>query len=241
MAAAAPIIALVLFFPGPGFSLRLELGFSGGLSGDWAKTADRFTSISGQVTGGRFSGRRYIWETSWRLMRDRPWVEFEPLSLSFLCPVVGSGPDLFRTTYLLKSQPRGPRLLPGEAHQAHNLFLHAGVELGFLGLLASLGIFGIPMLAAGHFLLWIRRDYSINQRVILLMVLAVIAGRGLEQIVGLARVSDLTMFWALLAVMAAIPGMAADGNKTNNDQPGPGGVGRDHPRPGKSDRKPAAR
>ena len=170
------------------------------------------------MTGGGFSGRRDIWETSWRLMRDRPWVDFEPLRLSFLRPVVGYGPDLYRTSYLLDSRPRGPRRLPGEAHQAHNFFLHSGVELGFLGLLASLGIFGVPILAAGYILLWKRGDYSVNLRVIPVMVLAVMAGRALEQMVGLARVSDLTMFWALLAVMAAIPAMAPR-NETTSLQP----------------------
>ena len=40
-------------------------------------------------------------------------------------------------------------------------------------------------------------------------MLAVVAGRFLEQLVGLARVSDLTLFWALVAILAAIPGTQA--------------------------------
>ncbi|PKB84372.1 MAG: hypothetical protein BZY88_00080 [SAR202 cluster bacterium Io17-Chloro-G9] len=210
LAAAAAITAAVLIFPGHSFGDSFGPGSesSGGPS-QAARAAERFTSIGGQVTSGGFSGRRDIWLTSWRLMQNRPWVDFDQMRLSFLRPVVGYGPDLHRTVYLLDSRPRGELLLPGEAHQAHNFFLHAGVELGFLGLLASLGIFGVPLLAGGYLLLWRTRSYSFNQRVILIMLLAVIAGRLLEQMVGLARVSDLTMFWALLAVMAAMPGVVA--------------------------------
>jgi len=66
LAAAAAITALVLFFPGPGSGLGT--GSSADFSGGGVKAAERITSIGGQATGGGFSGRRDIWETSWRLM-----------------------------------------------------------------------------------------------------------------------------------------------------------------------------
>ena len=76
------------------------------------------------------------------------WFEFDELNLSFLRPVIGYGPDLFRTAHLLESPPNpAQRLLPGEPVHAHNYFVHQGVELGILGALASLAIFGSIFLA----------------------------------------------------------------------------------------------
>jgi tetratricopeptide (TPR) repeat protein len=135
----------------------------------------------------------------------RPWFEFENLSLSFFRPLIGYGPDLFRYTYMLESPPIGGDLLPRESAHAHNYFLHLGVENGFLGLLASLGIFAVPLAVGAYLLVRERGNYSAAHKLVLVGLLAIIAGRGLEQVAGLARVSDLTVFWVLLGVFAALP------------------------------------
>ncbi|MCH7713201.1 MAG: O-antigen ligase family protein, partial [Chloroflexi bacterium] len=207
LAVAALLAWLVLLIPAPGSAGAGGLGAPATAS----QAAERLTSISGQVTGGSFGGRWDIWTTSWRLMNQRPWVEFDNLGLSALRPLVGYGPDLYRTAYLLESRPRGERLLPGEAHQAHNYFLHAGVEMGYLGLAASLALFAVPFLAGGYVLFRWRNSVSSGYRssagfkVMLAGLIALLAGRFLEQMVGIARVSDLTLFWAALGLLAALP------------------------------------
>ena len=85
-----------------------------------SEVAERLSSIKGQVLGGLFGGRGDLWKDSWRLIRDRPWFGFDSLSLAWLRPVVGYGPDLFRYTYLLESPPVGEQLLPLEPDHAHN-------------------------------------------------------------------------------------------------------------------------
>ena len=166
---------------------------------------DRLTSIQSQVAGGGLSGRLDIWENSWRLMTHHPWFEFDSLSLSTLRPVIGYGPDLFRYVYMLESPPRGPDRIPRESVHAHNFFIHQGVEAGFLGLLSSLGIYLVPLGAGIYLLVRHRHNYSMFDNLVLAGLLATLIGRGLDQIVGLARVSDLTIFWMLLAVLAAMP------------------------------------
>jgi tetratricopeptide (TPR) repeat protein len=49
------------------------------------------------------------------------------------------------------------------------------------------------------------RGYPAVQKLLLIGLLAMFAGRLLEQMVGIARVSDLTFSWALLAVFVAMP------------------------------------
>ena len=175
------------------------------------------SSVSGQLASRGLSDRIDIWKDSWRLMVHRPWFELESLDLSVLRPLIGYGPEMFRYTYLLESPPLGERLIPRESLHAHNYLLHQGVETGFLGLLASLGVLVVPMLLGGYLLVWRRRDFSTIHKLLLAGLVATLVGRFLEQLFGLARVSDLTMFWVLLAIFAALP--LAMGSSLEGSQP----------------------
>jgi len=170
-----------------------------------AKVAGRIGSISGEVLGGFTGGRGTHWKVSWRLIQSHPWFGFDNLSLRWLRPLVGYGPDLFRYTYLLESIPEGPELYPLEPDHAHNFFIHQTVEQGFVGLLSFLGIFAAVFLAGGYQLLRTRQGLSPVHLLMLSSLLAVVLGRSLEMMVGIARVSDLTVFWILLGMFAALP------------------------------------
>ena len=50
-----------------------------------------------------------------------------------------------------------------------------------------------------------KRSVRPSFKLVLIRLMAMPAGRFIEQMVGVARVSDLTIFWALLAVFAAMP------------------------------------
>ena len=165
----------------------------------------RFGSVRSEVVSGSLASRGDIWTASWRLIRDRPWFGYEELSLPWLRPVVGYGPDLFRYSFLLESLPGGKRALPMEPDHAHNVYIHQTVEQGVLGLLASVGLFAVPFLVGVYQLFRERRQYSHLHLLLLIGLLATFAGRSLEQTVGLARVSDLTIFWVLLAAFVVLP------------------------------------
>jgi tetratricopeptide (TPR) repeat protein len=169
------------------------------------EVTEEIASIGIQVTRGGLSGRVEIWRNTWDIISHRRWFAFDDLNLSFLRPIVGYGPDLFRVTYLLKSKLEQPRLLPGEPDQAHNFFINLGFELGLLGLLAGLGLFLVPMLVGSYLLLRRRRDIPITYGLLLAGVLATLAGRFVEQMVGVARVSDMTLWWVVLALFVALP------------------------------------
>ena len=166
----------------------------------------RFSSISSRtLLRAQIAGRSETWVGSWRLMRNHPWFEFDQLSLPWLRPLIGYGPDLFRYTYLLESPPQGAAFRPLEADHAHNYLIHQAVELGILGFLSSFFLFLVPLMVGGYQLLWKRQSYSTTHKLLLVGILATFIGRFVEQMVGLARVSDLTVFWVLLAVFATLP------------------------------------
>lgn len=169
------------------------------------EVTQRTTSISSEVASGGLSNRVKIWKGSLTLMRDHPWFEFDELSLPWLRPLVGYGPDLFRNTYLLVSVPLDTSFLPVEADHAHNFILNQGVEQGVLGLLSAAGIFLAVLGVAGYQLVKQSGNYSRIHKLAFIGLVAAISGRFLEQLVGLTRVSDLMLFWVLLAVFAALP------------------------------------
>jgi len=182
---------------------------TGGAGSSAGDVGERFASIGVDVVSGSISNRGIIWQGSWELIGSRPWFEFADLSLTWLRPVVGYGPDLFRYTYLLVSATEGSKLLPLEPDHAHNYLIHQWVEQGILGAFSSLGIFFTVFVVGGYELWRYRSSYSSAHKLVLAGLLAIFAGRFLEQIVGVARVSDLTVLWVLLAVFAALPVMMA--------------------------------
>ena len=223
---ALTVIGAVVLFPS---------WFSGGLDSvagqstvpavasdfDDSRVSGRLSTIGSYVSTGFFSGRGDTWYRSWEVIRDRPWFEFDDLSLPWIRPVLGYGPDLFRYTYLLKSVPQGGSS-PVEPDHAHNYFITQAVELGALGLVSSLGVFATVFLIGGYLLF--RRRKAIPPLLLLLTIgiVATMGGRFVEMMVGLARVSDLTVLWIILGVLAALPGIWANTDQAaKHESPAP--------------------
>ena len=145
------------------------------------------------------SYRTDIWSASWGLVVNRPWFEYENLSLSFLRPLIGYGPELFKYTFPLESP------LGGLLSQAHNFFLHHAVEQGILGFITSIGLV-LSLVIVGLVQLSRNRDtYSTTHKWLLIILIATIIGRSAEMMVGVARESDLVLFWTLLAIFVVLP------------------------------------
>ena len=156
-------------------------------------------TVQSAVTGRGLSYRTDIWEASWNLIINRTWFEYENLSLSFFRPLIGYGPELFKYTFPLESP------LGGLLTHAHNYFIHHAVEQGILGFFSSVSIF-LALFAVGLAQLWGGRNtYSTTHKWILVMLLATVAGRLGEMMVGVAREPDLVLVWILLAIFVVLP------------------------------------
>ena len=169
-----------------------------------SQIGERLSSIQTDVLGGFIGGRGTHWDVSWKLIKDRPWFEFDDLSFSWLRPLVGYGPDLFRYTYLLESPPEPSDFRPLEPDHAHNFIIHQTVEQGYLGGLAAVALFVSVFGVAAHQLLRRRQSGGEMYRLLLLGLMAIILGRFLEMMVGVARISDLTVLWVLFGLFAAL-------------------------------------
>ena len=148
---------------------------------------------------GGVSYRFDIWDASIKLVANREWFEYEDLSISFIRPLVGYGPELFKYTFPLESP------LGGLLSQAHNFWLHHWVEQGILGLFGSIGLF-VAFFLVGLAQLWNNRNtYSTTHKWLLVALLATMVGRGAEGFWGVNRESDLVLFWLLLAAFVVLP------------------------------------
>ena len=191
-----------------------------------AEEEEEVTFITPQATARGVSYRTDIWDASLGLVARRPWFEYESLTLSPIRWVIGYGPELFKYTFPLESP------LGGLLSHAHNFFLHHAVEQGILGLLSSLGLF-IAFFSVGAAQLWRNwGTYSTVHKWILLALLATMVGRLAEMLVGVARESDLVLFWILLAIMVVLPSVMRQPQKTET-----AAVLQQDPRPTRQERR----
>ena len=180
-----------------------------------SSAGDRLSSVTSQSLGRGVSFRTDMWDGALGLVWDRPWFEYEDLSISYLRPLVGYGPELFKYTFPLES-PMG-----GLLSQPHNFVLHHWVEQGILGLFSSLGLF-VAFFLGGFIQLWHNREiYSTTHKLILVTLLATVAGRAAEMMVGVAREPDLVLFWIILAIFVALPSVIRPSDQTSTATSGP--------------------
>ena len=188
--ALAISVLVVSFSPSPADSTD---------AGGADQVQERLSTVQEAVVGRGVSFRTDIWEASWGLIKDRPWFEYEGLTLSPIRHLVGYGPEMFKYTFPLESP------LGGLLSHAHNFFIHHAVEQGVLGFLASVGLF-VAFFAVGGAQLWRNRDtYSTTHKWLLVILLSTMVGRVAEMMVGVNRESDLVIMWALMAVFVVLP------------------------------------
>ena len=147
---------------------------------------------------------------------NRPWFDFDRASLPFLRPLIGYGPDMFKYSYLLESVSKSPGQVVNSEKSAHNYFIHQMVEQGILGALSALGLFAAVLLAGAYQLLLSIREMGPLYKLLLIAILSVLAGRAVEMMVGVARISDLTVLWVIFGMFAALVHLD-DGTQESTD------------------------
>ena len=179
-----------------------------GVHGDSASVTGRVSGIVEETVSGGLSSRFVIWNTSLKVIASTPWVdtrefpELPDLSLSFIRPLIGYGPDVFAYAYSLIGETKATSSLV--AH-GHNLWLHTAVEVGLLGVIAyALILFGTIL--ALRELLRGSADGPLSN-LILISLAASLMARFAEQLTGKGQISDFMLMWVLLGLLVAISRM----------------------------------
>jgi hypothetical protein len=172
--------------------------------------ASRFSEVGSPLAAsdGALSSRVTIWGVALDAFTSVPWVdtrefpEIPGLAFSAARPVLGYGPDMFGYAYVQVGDPT----LTSVAESGHSFIVHTAVELGLLGVFAYLALAVSVAVSLGRALAGVKRTLaSAELRFILAGLIGVFVGRAVEQMTGTPQLSDLMLFWVLVAVVQAFP------------------------------------
>lgn len=167
------------------------------------------------ATQGTITRRFQIWDASQELVLDRPPVPAaESNGNLFVRHLFGYGPDQFRYVFGLTADGN---TFYSTVSEAHNDFVHRLVETGWLGLLTFVTALVGAAVTLFIFVFRSRRSGDIGAALLASGIIAAFIGRFAELQVGIARNSDLVIFWVLLAVVVVIPRVLA----SNSDRAEP--------------------
>ncbi|MDA1257829.1 MAG: O-antigen ligase family protein [Chloroflexi bacterium] len=152
------------------------------------------------LSAGTLGRRTDIWKGSARLLDSWEQQESESALASALRPVFGLGPEMFFYSYPLTANPQNG--LEVVSH-AHSFPLQVVLEVGIAGLVTFLTL-TVAALATGLSFILRRGRRNDLAAVAMVAVIAALAGRSVEQAVGVARVGDLVPFWALLGLVLTV-------------------------------------
>lgn len=182
--------------------------------------AVRAESVGGGLASG-LTGRTQIWREAARLVARRPWFAFEnggPVPHSWLTRaraagkaglrhLFGYGPETFQYVHPLAQEPPPTQEIT-RTDDAHNALVHAWVEIGIVGLVATLALTLTPIVVGVLALSHSGRGWHTWARLTMIAAVAALAGRAVEQLAGVPQVSDRVTSWALVGLVAALPGVA---------------------------------
>jgi tetratricopeptide (TPR) repeat protein len=149
------------------------------------------------------SGRAKIWRNAFNLSTSRSVPVDESSIVHGLRFLFGFGPDMFFYSYPTVAEPQIQ--LSGVSH-AHNYLLQILMEEGIVGVLLMVATAVLLIIAAWRVL----RAKNAEPWLILIIlgVLAALAGRAVDQAGSVARISDLMLFFALFGVLIALTEIA---------------------------------
>ena len=185
---------------------------------------ERLGSTYTETISGTLGGRIEIWQASTDLLSHRPWFPFEENERQISRHVVGYGPDLFHIVFPLSANVNFDNDSGGVPNHAHNHFIHTAVELGLFGVISYLG------LLVAIFVVGIRRIGYValnrpNISYIFLGILSAMSGYTVNMITGIPRISDLVLFWCLIALLLILckktSGFTTPSESSNKPQKSP--------------------
>jgi len=176
-------------------------------------------SVFDESTFGSIGGRGPIWQSALELTRSRISMPGESGALTAARSLTGYGPEMFFYAY-----PLGVEIEPTGtiAQNTHNYPLQLLLELGLFGFVTFISTALLTIYAAAKLLVIANSagKHGTWFSITLVGLLAMLVGRGTEQMVGVARVGDLLPFWALMALTIAVVGIARRQLEENSEGPG---------------------
>lgn len=154
-----------------------------------------------EVSASSLLQRINIAKVSLDIVFDRPKLTPDSNTRDWKSYLFGYGPELFRTAFMMQSYSLTEDKLPISTNHPHNFMIHAWIELGILGFISIFGIVTSIVLVGVFRLFYERHLLNFVESILLIGIVALIIGRSAEQMLGVPRVTDLILFWAIVAVV----------------------------------------
>ena len=183
----------------------LPEGDGGGATRTLEDLGDIFDSEQATSIGGRAT----TWEGALELAATWERSPQESTVLNAIRPVVGLGPEMYFYSYAL-SVERDDSLTGLFFAHVHNFPMQLLIEMGIFGLGSFLAVSLLVVYAA---VIVLRAEKRAGRgggpvAIFTAVALAALIGRAVEQMAGVAHVSDLITFWALAGLVVALAGMS---------------------------------
>jgi O-antigen ligase len=193
---------------GTGSDQNPEPGVAGGASTSSDPADPDVIATIRDERSDALSGRAEIWRNVIDLSTSREVPIDESSLVHGLRFLFGFGPDMFFYSYPTVAEPQTH--LSGVSH-AHNYLLQILMEEGIVGALFMVAAAVFLIIAAWRVL----RARNSEPWLVLIMVgvLAALAGRAVDQAGSVARISDLMLFFALLGALIALTEIARGGQQ----------------------------
>jgi tetratricopeptide (TPR) repeat protein len=182
-----------------------ELLQNGSEASDPEGLIGRASGIGDELSRGGVSGRLSIWSRTATLIVQRPWFDPEQKGNIALRHLFGYGPEMFLYAFPTIENLDSEKQVNASPH---NYLLLITAELGIAGLLAFAAMMGAATLGAGKLIAKGRRHVDTPLLIVVAGLGCVLIVRAVEQMTGVARVSDTALFWASLGLLVAAARMA---------------------------------
>ncbi len=160
-----------------------------------------YTDISSDgVISSSLLQRISIIKSSLAVIRDRPNIDDNATGFKLLDHLFGYGPESFHIAFMHRSGVQTSSKIPISTNHPHNFLLHSWIELGILGVATIFGLVIIVIVVCSYQLVRFRHALTTFQGVFLIGMIALVFARILEQLLGVAAVTDLMMFWMMVAI-----------------------------------------
>ena len=155
---------------------------------------------SDDVASSSFLQRVNILKYSLAVILDRPNIDHNATERKPLVHLFGYGPESFQIAFLKSSGVVTDAKIPIEANHPHNFFVHSWIETGFFGFSAIFSLISTIIIVCMYQLVRFRNALTTFQLIFLIGIVALLSARIFEQLLGVATVTDLTLFWIMVAI-----------------------------------------
>ena len=157
-------------------------------------------AYSNDVGSSSLLQRINIAKSSLAVILDRPNIDDSSTRSSLLPHLLGYGPESFRIAFMHGSDVLTNSNILLSTNHSHNFLLQSWIETGILSVAAIFGLISTIIILCIYQLVRFRNSLTTFQSLFLVGIVSLFFARIVEQSFGIAKVTDLMLFWIMVGI-----------------------------------------